>query len=184
MSDETSLNDELLTLVKLLIDPDRLAIAGRLVGAQMSIEALADELGLARTQVQRHLDRLVEAGLVVQSDRLFRLDRDALHTRARRIFASAQPSAPPANFDEKVLADYMRPDGSLKEIPAQLKKKQIIYRYIAGQFEAGRTYTEKEVNEVIQHFYHDIAAIRRDLYDLGFIDRAPNGSAYWLVELA
>jgi hypothetical protein len=181
MSEET-LNDELLALVKVLIDPDRLAIAGRLFNAKMSIEALADELGLARNHVQRHLDRLIEAGLVLQVERRYTLDRDALHTRARRLLASAQRGAPPANFDEKVLADYMRPDGSLKDIPAQLKKKQVIYRYIAGQFETGRVYSEKEVNEVLMHFHHDIASIRRDLFDLGFIGREPDGSAYWLIQ--
>ena len=173
---------ELLAFFKALVDPDRLAIAGRLARSGATIESLAAELGLARVDVQHHLDRLIEAGLVTAADDVYTLDRDALHAQARRALSSKVPLAPPADYPDKVLADYLRSDGSLKEIPSQLKKKMIVYEHIAGHFEVGRHYSEKEVNDVLKRFHPDVVSIRRDLFDLGFLDRRADGSAYWRAE--
>ena len=179
--DETVLA-ELLTFFKALVDPDRLAVAGRLAKSSATIETLSAELDLPRIDVQRHLDRLVDAGLVAASGGVYTLNRDALHAQARRVLSSPVPAAPPANAVEKVLADYLRPDGSLKEIPSQLKKKIIVYRYIAQHFDEGRHYTEKEINEILKRFHPDVASIRRDLFDLGFLERREDGSDYWRTE--
>ena len=179
--EETAL-DELMIFFKALIDPDRLAIAGRLARSSAMVESLATELGLPRIDVQRHLDRMIEAGLVTASAGVHTLDRDALHARAKRVLSSRAPAAPPATSLEKVLADYLRPDGALKEIPSQLKKRMIVYQHIASHFEIGRHYTEKEVNELLGRFHPDVVAIRRDLFDLGFINRRPDGSDYWRSE--
>lgn len=179
--DEEALN-ELLLFFKTLIDPNRLAIAGRLAASALSLEAIADELGLARIDVQRHLALLIEAGLIHFDDGVYALDRDALHARARKILSTGPAAPPPANPAEKVLADYLRPDGSLKEIPTQLKKKLIIYAHVVECFEPGRRYTEKEVNEILKRFHPDAVSIRRDMFDLGFLDRQENGSAYWRLE--
>jgi len=181
MADDEML-DELLTFFKALIDPDRLVIAGRLAESEETIESLAVHSGLSRVDVQRHLDRLIEAGLVTATVNVYSLDRDALHARARRVLSAKVPVTPPADYPEKVLADYLRPDGSLKEIPSQLKKKLIVYEHITAQFETGRQYAEKEVNELLKRFHADFVSIRRDLFDLGFIARQADGSAYWRSE--
>jgi len=181
MTDETVL-DDLLTFFKALIDPDRLAIAGRLVGAAKTIEALAAESGLSRIDVQRHLDYLIHAGLITVSDTTYAIDRGTLHRQAKRVLASKIAAAPPANSLEKVLRDYLRPDGTLKEIPGQLKKKIIVLEHIAGRFEIGRHYTEKEVNDIIGRFHPDFVSIRRDLFDLGLLNRKEDGSDYWRTE--
>lgn len=173
---------ELLTFFKALIDPDRLAIAGRLAQSGKTIEALATELGQTRIDVQHHLDQLIHAGLVTVSDNLYTLDRDALHARAKRVLASKIPVPRPANSVEKVLADYLRPDGSLKEIPSQLKKRIIVYEHIARHFEMDRHYTEQQVNEVLKRFHPDVVSMRRDLFDLGFLNRKQDGSDYWRTE--
>ena len=178
MLDEAVL-DELLTFFKSLIDPDRLRIAGRLVGTPKTIEALVAELDLSRIDVQRHLDRLVYTGLAAVAGGTYSIDRDVLHAQAKRVLASKLPAAPPADYPEKVLRDYLRPDGSLKEIPTQLKKKRVVYEHIVTQLEPGRHYTEKEVNELLKSFHEDMVSIRRDLIDLGFLNRQPDGSAYW-----
>jgi biotin operon repressor len=183
MPNEAVVN-ELLTFFKALVDPDRLAIAGRLVGAQATIESLSTELDLPRADVQRHLDRLVDSGLVIAAGNTYSIDRDALHAHAKRVLSTGTRVAPPPNTPERILADYLRPNGSLREIPSQIKKKLIIYEHIASQFETGRTYTEKEVNELIKHFHPDVVSIRRDLVDLQFIFRRDDGSLYWRTESA
>lgn len=179
MHDEVE--NELLIFFKALIDPARLSIAGRLVESPAGIAALAADLGLPRIDVQRHLERLIDAGLATETGNVYAIDRDELHTRARRVLSAGVPTVPPADYPEKVLSDYLRPDGSLKGIPVQIKKKRIVYAHIIRQFERGRRYTEKEVNQLLARFHADVVSIRRDLVDLGFVGREDDGSAYWLL---
>ena len=70
----------------------------------------------------------------------------------------------------------------LKAFPPKEKKKVVILTAIAGQFELGRRYTEREVNEIIQPIYHDYVTLRRYLISYGFMSRTRNGSEYWLTE--
>ena len=54
-------------------------------------------------------------------------------------------------------------EGRVKIWPAKKDKKLLILGYIAGKFETGRDYTEKEVNAVIErwHTFGDYFLIRR-----------------------
>ena len=70
----------------------------------------------------------------------------------------------------------------LKELPAREKRKLVVLERLAQGFEAGRRYSEKEVNEIIQRSHGDCAAIRRYLVHYGFMDREPGGGPYWLEE--
>ena len=81
--------------------------------------------------------------------------------------------------DVKVLASYFQPDGRLKDIPRQLKKKLAIYRYIIMEFQPARSYTEREVNEMLMRFFDDYCSLRRDLVDLGFLNR--DHGIYWRI---
>jgi hypothetical protein len=49
-------------------------------------------------------------------------------------------------YDRKVNADFIRPDGSLKVIPAKRKKLEIILSYVLWDFETGIRYSEKQAN--------------------------------------
>jgi hypothetical protein len=73
-------------------------------------------------------------------------------------------------------------DGKLIEFPVKEKRKIAILSHIAGSFEAGRRYSEKEVNEVLKAFFADYVTLRRYLIEYGYLDRKPDGSAYWLEE--
>lgn len=69
----------------------------------------------------------------------------------------------------------------LKNFPVKEKKKVVILVEIAGQFEAGKRYTEKEVNALLgEIFPEDHVTLRRYLIEYGFMDRTTDGSAYWL----
>jgi hypothetical protein len=70
----------------------------------------------------------------------------------------------------------------LKAFPPKEKKKVVILAIIAKQFEEGKRYTEKEVNQIIQPIFDDYVTIRRYLISYGLMDRTPSGSAYWLTE--
>ena len=59
----------------------------------------------------------------------------------------------------------------LKEIPASLKKRQVILRWLVEDFEPGRDYAEKQVNEIIGRRHPDFATLRRELIVGGLLTR-------------
>ncbi|WJY27325.1 DUF2087 domain-containing protein [Sporosarcina trichiuri] len=85
---------------------------------------------------------------------------------------------------QKVLSNYFKQglDGPLSQYPSKEKRKLIILEAIAGRFEAGTRYTEKEVNAVLQTMYEDFALIRRALIDYGFLARSLDCTEYWVAE--
>ncbi|MFC4597856.1 DUF2087 domain-containing protein [Cohnella hongkongensis] len=83
---------------------------------------------------------------------------------------------------ESVLAKQF-PDGRsgrLAKFDLKEKHKLIVLAEIAKRFESGRTYKEKEVNEILLTAYEDYAVLRRYLIEYGFMERLPDGSQYWL----
>lgn len=84
--------------------------------------------------------------------------------------------------NEKILATYFKQglDGPLETYPLKEKKRVVILRHLARHLEAGKTYTEKEINAVLEQYYKDYALLRRNLIDYGFLERVPDGSAYWV----
>ena len=68
----------------------------------------------------------------------------------------------------------------LKSFSPKEKKKLVILRVIAGQFEKGRKYEEKELNDILKAIYEDYVTIRRYLIEYGFMDRTSDCKEYWL----
>ena len=84
-------------------------------------------------------------------------------------------------YDRKVVADFTRPDGSLKVIPAQRKKLEAVLRYVVEVFEPGKRYSEKQVNQLLVRFHADTASLRRELVGNKLMARAGGGGEYWRV---
>ena len=80
-------------------------------------------------------------------------------------------------MDERVLANFLDPEGRLKTIPTKLSKLLVVLDRIAQEFEPGETYPEAQVNDVLQRFHPDYAALRRYLVENGFMTR--EDSMYW-----
>lgn len=87
---------------------------------------------------------------------------------------------------DKVLRKYFPygTEGPLKSFPVAEKPKRIVLGEIVKRFENGRTYTETEVNQVLEAVFEDYVALRRSLVDYGFMNRLPDGSQYWRNESA
>jgi hypothetical protein len=62
----------------------------------------------------------------------------------------------------QVIRSFITPDGKLKQIPAQRKKKLFVFEHMVRGLERGRKYQEKEINEYIKTFHEDFATIRRE----------------------
>ncbi len=61
----------------------------------------------------------------------------------------------------KIIDSFFR-KGKLRSIPSQRKKRTIILEHILNDFELGRVYAEKEVNEIIRRYHDDVCTIRRE----------------------
>jgi hypothetical protein len=80
-------------------------------------------------------------------------------------------------MNERVLANFLDTDGRLRTIPTKLSKLLVVLDRLAQEFEPGQTYPEAQVNDVLQRFHPDYAALRRYLVENGFMTRENN--VYW-----
>lgn len=67
----------------------------------------------------------------------------------------------------------------LKVFSKKEKKKIVILRQVAAQFEPERRYTEPEVNAILKDIWEDFATMRRYLIEYGYLDRTKDGKTYW-----
>ena len=70
----------------------------------------------------------------------------------------------------------------LKTFSTKEKNKVVILTKIAEQYEKGKTYGEKEINQILKPIYEDYMTLRRYLIMYGFMERAKDGSKYWLTD--
>ncbi len=181
---------ELLSFFKALSDANRLKIVGLLAQRPYTVEELATLLDLRPSTVSHHLTRLAEIGLVSARAEsyynVYQLETAALEAMAQRLLSremlsEAAQAVDLDAYDQEVLRNYLLPDGSLKQIPSQRKKVEVILRYIIKSFEPDTTYTEQEVNAILARFHKDVASLRRELFDMKMLGRDPRGTTYWLT---
>jgi len=184
------MSEELVSFFKALADPSRLKIVGLLAQQPYSVEELAALVGLKPSTVSHHLAKLSKVGLVHARTEsyynVYQLNKDALDEKARSLFTNDDLNASIADvdlsaYDQKVVADYTRKDGSLKTIPAQKKKLEAVLRYVVEGFEKGKRYSEKRVNEILKGYHDDTATLRRELVGFGLMQREGGGGEYWRV---
>jgi ArsR family transcriptional regulator len=177
-------NEEMLDFVKALAHADRLRIIGLLTQRRAGVQEIAGELDLPFRDAANHMAFMQFAGIVREADGLYELDSNGLALIARSQFAG-QPRdtytpAPDLGADaRKVLSTFLNADGSIRQIPPQAARLQVILDYIIEAFAPGANYTEKEVNLIIARFHADVSGLRRDLVDHGMLQRKPDGSRYW-----
>jgi hypothetical protein len=84
----------------------------------------------------------------------------------------------------RALRPFVAEDGRITQWPSRLKVQRMAAALLARRFEAGRIYSEMEVNMTLMdgHTFADWALLRRVLCDWGFLDRESDGSRYWVRE--
>jgi hypothetical protein len=68
----------------------------------------------------------------------------------------------------------------LKIFSAKEKKKIVTLQRILEQFEKGKIYPEKQVNQILKDIYEDYPTIRRYLIEYGFMERSKDCHDYWV----
>ena len=164
-------------LLKVFADPLKLRLLAAICDEPLPLHTLARTAGLSETEAMRQIDVLKEAGLLSET---FAGDGFRWQYLPKALFealAALKNEAKPAGLSEewtaeeaKVLGDFFV-GSRLKTIPAQRKKRDIALRYLAQQFELGRTYTEQEVNFKLLNFHEDYATLRREMVDTKLMRR-------------
>jgi hypothetical protein len=165
---------DLPALFKALADEQRIKILAQVIDAPRTPDEIAGAIGLDLCAAGQQLAQLEYLGLVRREEGgRYRFSRAPILSVLRDLSQRSpgieiDPSLP--EYDRKVLATFFQ-DGRLTQIPMQQKKRDVILRYLASQFEAERMYHEREVNEIIRPFHDDTASLRRYLVDGDLLKR-------------
>jgi hypothetical protein len=195
-------------LLALLAEPDRLRAFAAVVLGAGTLAEVAERAGLGPKAAARALSRLVAGGLLDGEAGGYRVGARTLQAAARppatedaEAGASSPGAAgaagaegpgggvpgPPAGSPEAAVLRRFLHRGRLLSVPAAHGKRRVVLDHLAGLFEPGRRYPEREVNELLGRYHPDYAMLRRYLVDDGFLARedepAPSGSrsvkVYW-----
>lgn len=171
-------------LFKALGHPVRLLILNLVQMKPRHGEELATILNLKPATISHHLAKLTEVGLLQsrkdQYYQVYSLISDVLDKTIAEVVRLPQPGLT-AEVEEdayrkKVLKTFLK-RGRLTNIPAQLKKRLIIFEHLAEEFEPGRKYPEREVNQILVEYHEDIATMRRALVEHRLLQR--DRGVYW-----
>ena len=79
-----------------------------------------------------------------------------------------------------LLTRFLDNNGRVKQWPSKRAMQLEVIAYLANKFPQNTIYSEAEVNEILKrlHTFGDWAILRRELCDLGYLDRDINGTEY------
>ncbi len=178
-----------------LADESRLEIIELLKRqSEMEAQEIIAALALSQSSVSRHLKQLVSMGYLYErrgegANKTYRLSSfgfaRTMHALNQFIESEAKTvSSVQDGALSRELRRFLDRNGRLNMWPpAKQYDKLLILEYLASFFERGRTYSEKEVNEILvaHSVVNDSAALRRAMQEYRFMDRMRDGSQYWLI---
>lgn len=155
---------------KTMGDPTRLRILSLLSNGPLHGQAIAGKLGLTAPTITHHLKKLRDINVVFErrdkNTIYFNLNHSVVkqHSEALKQLIEGKEINMVEQSEEKqkIIGNFFTKDGKLKTIPAQRKKKLMVFEQLIKGIEKGRKYEEKEINEYILQFHEDYATIRRE----------------------
>jgi biotin operon repressor len=173
VDDETDTLKRQAGLLKVIADETRLRILGLLSEREHSGKELSEALGLTPPTVSHHMRKLGDAGIVVATSDAQRM----IYALNMELLRDVRTSTSPAGVTsgslderEKTLRNFF--DGErLRSIPARRKQRVVVLQKLLEGFEPGRSYPESEVNDILRKAHDDVATLRRELVDYGFMTR-------------
>lgn len=172
--------DRMATMLKALADTTRLRILGALAERPHTGRELSERLGLTPPTISHHVRKLEEVELIrAEQDaqrQWLHLNTDALRLtqQSPQAVVASEPNTAEQTEEErfraKVLRDFF--DGErLKQIPAQRKKRVVVLQHLVERFVPTTIYSEREVNDALRVAHDDVATLRRELVDYGYMHR-------------
>jgi DNA-binding transcriptional ArsR family regulator len=160
--------------LKALAEPNRLRAVAAIAERPRTGTELCELLGLRAATISHHMARLESAG-IIRVTREGQRRRYSLDGRGmQRLALSASAEDPRRAITE---ADDVAPffsDGRLTSIPVKRKKRVAVLQRLMSGFEAGRDYSERDVNAILGRSHDDVATLRRELVGYGFMSRTGN----------
>jgi DNA-binding transcriptional ArsR family regulator len=192
--------DRFLQMLKALADESRLKVFRLAHDGEYTVSDLAAKVGLTEPTVSHHLAKLRETGLVTLrmagNQHYYRVNEVGLAKfKAHAATVEVLPPEPVAQVsdeswiealgwaetDAQVLHDHTI-SGRLTSLPSKQKKLVVILRWLATLFQPNMLYTEPQVNAILKAVHApDVAGLRRDLVDFGYLRRERGGGKYWLA---
>lgn len=189
--------DKLVTYHKALADPTRIRILFLLKAGPLHGQALAGKLGLTPPTITHHMAKLRDACVVKEvrdkNTIYFHLNESMLRQNAGAIMEAFFPSkkreatsdeaenlagesrmADTERYRDSVIQNFFTVNGRLKAIPAQRKRKLVVFEHLVRELEPGHLYPEKELNDYILQFHDDYCTIRREFIVNHFMYRENN----------
>lgn len=165
--------DRVVSFYKTMGDPTRIRIVAILAKGPLHGQAIAGKLGLSAPTITHHLKKLRNIHVVydrrVKNTIYFYLNESLINQQAKVFTELLEKKG--KELDEmvessierqKIIENFFMKNGKLKNIPAQRKKKLIVFEHMVRGLKIGEKYEEKQLNEYIKQFHDDYATIRRE----------------------
>lgn len=165
--------DKVVAFYKTMGDPTRIRIVAILAKGPLHGQAIAGKLGLSAPTITHHLKKLRDIHVVydrrVKNTIYFYLNESLINQQAK-VFTELlekkgeelEEMVESSIERQKIIENFFTKDGKLKNIPAQRKKKLIVFEHMIRGLKIGEKYEEKQLNEFIKQFHDDYATIRRE----------------------
>ncbi|MBK8232942.1 MAG: metalloregulator ArsR/SmtB family transcription factor [Candidatus Eisenbacteria bacterium] len=171
--------EQVVTGFKALADPVRLRLLGLLAERERSGQELAGLLGVSAPTVSHHLKLLKGCGFVLETRHApytyFALDPKALQSLVESV--SRREKVQQWGAEEEIESDIRRVLNAffegprLKSIPAQRRKKEIVFEELLRRLPRKSEYTEQELSLWLKAIHEDFCTIRREFLIGGYMIR-------------
>lgn len=168
------------TVVGLLAEPERLRVFAAVTLGTSRLDAIVDVAGVSLPTASKALERLVGGGLVLVDGGGYRAAEGRLKATARAHAPTRSGKVPGAEGMSEDQVGVLRTfvvNGRLQSVPVARAKRLVVLDWLAGRFEPGTTYPERDVNFMLGLVHADYAALRRYLVDEGLLER--RDGFYW-----
>jgi hypothetical protein len=175
----------LLRFFKALSHESRLKLLGFVAQRERTVQELARLLGLSEPTTSHHLGLLRNLELVRLRPEgnlhWYALEAGGLARLAKSLLSEREVAGWAGEVTEeganRLIQNYLEPDGRLRQIPATRKKRHTVLAWLATHFDYDRRYREAEVNQILQTRHWDSATLRRELVGYRMLTR--ERGIYW-----
>jgi len=165
--------NRIVAFYKTMGDPTRVRIVALLANGPLHGQAIAGKLGLTAPTITHHLKKLRDIHVVYErrdkNTIYFYLNESMINQQAQVLTQllekrgeELEDMVESSLERQKIIGNFFTKEGKLKNIPAQRKKKLMVFEHIVRGLKRGKKYDEKELNEYIKQFHDDYATIRRE----------------------
>jgi DNA-binding transcriptional ArsR family regulator len=171
--------DYVVDVFRALADPVRLRIMGLLVEEERCGQELAEMLRISPGTVSHHLQMLKRLGLLTEERRApytyVRLDyprlREAVVPFLKKERVQQFSAGPDVDREKRKVLEAFFEGPRLKSIPAQRRKKEIVFEEILRRLPDRKSFREETLSRLLEDIHPDFCTIRREFIMGRYMER-------------